>query len=132
MTMNRPNPVQWVRYAFGGRLPDRYREWVLYDATTRTWLARFTARVLVEAAPWLVAGVLILTLVTPLQLHNALLALIPAIAFILYFSITSADELCEARLVKHGYPPGTGKEVRQRRTGSSWGHPTLTNEANEP
>ncbi|HEX3648813.1 MAG TPA: DUF5313 family protein, partial [Pseudonocardiaceae bacterium] len=42
--MRRPNPVQWLWYAWGGRLPQRYREWVLHDVTTSTWLFRQMAR----------------------------------------------------------------------------------------
>jgi hypothetical protein len=121
MTMRRPNPLQWVGYAYGGRLPDRYREWVLHDITSRTWLLRFVSRIVVEALPWLAAVFVVLTLLTPLPAPAALGALILALLMSLYFTVTSADELCEARLVKHGYPPGTGKTVRRRRTGSSWG-----------
>jgi hypothetical protein len=121
MTMRRPNPVQWVRYAYGGRLPDRYRPWVLHDVTTRTWLLRFVARIVVEALPWIVAGFLLLTWLTPLPPAMVLGALGLGLLMSLYLSVTSADELSEARLVKHGYPPGTGKTIRRRNTGSSWG-----------
>jgi hypothetical protein len=118
MAMRRPNPVQWLRYAYGGRLPDRYRGWVLHDSTSRTWLLRFAAKIVVETLPWLIAGFLVLTLLTPLPITAVLGALILALLISLFFTVTSADELCEARLVKHGYPPGTGKAARRRRTGS--------------
>jgi undecaprenyl pyrophosphate phosphatase UppP len=121
MLMRRPNPVQWIRYTYGGRLPDRYRQWVLHDTTSRTWLLRFVVRIIVEALPWLVAGFLVLTLLTPLPVAAAVAAAGLALLMSLYFTVTSADELSEARLVKHGYPPGTGKATRRRRTGSSWG-----------
>ncbi len=115
MAIRRPNPVQWVRYTFGGRLPDRYREWVLHDTTSRNWLWRFVLRVLVEALPWLVAGYLLLTLFTPLPAGYVVGALALALALSLYFTVTSADELTEARLVKHGFRAGTGKERRRAR-----------------
>jgi len=41
MTPTRPNPWQWLRYAYGARLPDRYHDWVLRDATDDGWLWRF-------------------------------------------------------------------------------------------
>jgi hypothetical protein len=48
---------------------------------------------------------------------------LPALLFALlmsfYFTLTSADELTEVRLAKHGYPPGTGKAVRRRRSQAS-------------
>jgi hypothetical protein len=88
MVMRRPNPVQWVRYAYGGRLPDRYREWVLHDATSRTWLLRFALKIVVEALPWLVGGFLVLTLLTPLPMTAALAALILALVVSLYFTLT--------------------------------------------
>jgi hypothetical protein len=108
------------------RLPERYREWVLHDATTRTWLLRYIARILVKTLPWLVAGFLILIWLTPLPVGQAILAMSLALALSLYFTLTSADELTETRLVKHGYPPNTGKRIRKQRTGSTWGrwHPS--------
>ena len=112
--LQRPSPLQWVRYAFGGRLPDRYRDWVLHDTTSRNWLWRFAVRVAVEALPWLVIGFLVLTLLTPLPLGYVLVAMGLALVLSLYFTVTSADELTEARLVKHGFPAGTGKQLRHR------------------
>jgi hypothetical protein len=117
MAILRPNPAQWVRYTFGGRLPDRYREWVLHDTTSRGWLWRFAARVVVETMPWLVIGFLALALFTPLPLGYVLGALGLALALSLYFTLTSADELTEARLVKHGFRAGTGMEARRRARG---------------
>lgn len=114
MTLQRPNPLQWLRYSFGGRLPDRYREWVLHDTTSRTWLWRFVVRIAVEALPWLVVGYLTLTLFTPIPPGWVIASLALALAFSLYFTVTSADELTEARLVKHGFPAGTGKTRRRR------------------
>lgn len=119
--MRRPNPLRWVYYAYGGRLPDEYREWVLHDATTRTWLLRFAARIVVQALPWLVAGFLLLTLLTPVPVLPTVGALAIGLLLSLYFTVTSADELSEVRLTQHGFPPGTGKERRRSATGSTWG-----------
>lgn len=113
MAILRPNPLQWVRYAFGGRLPDRYRDWVLHDTTSRTWLWRFVLRVVVETLPLLIIGFVVLTLLTPVPVGLTFGALAIALVTSLYFTVTSADELTEARLVKHGFPPGTGKQTRR-------------------
>lgn len=113
MAMTKPGPVRWVRYAYGGRLPDRYREWVLHDATAPGWLWRYALRVMAQALPWLIVVVVVLTIFTPLPVGWALGAAAIALAVSLYFTLTSADELTEARLVKHGFPPGTGKQTRK-------------------
>jgi hypothetical protein len=113
--MQHPNPLQWVRYAFGGRLPDRYRDWVLHDTTSRTWMWRYAARVAVQTLPWLVVGFVVLSLFTPLPVGYVVGALALSLALSLYFTVTSADELTEVRLVKHGFPAGTGKRIRAGR-----------------
>jgi uncharacterized protein DUF5313 len=115
MASQRPNPLQWLRYAYGGRLPDRYREWVLYDATCGTWLLRFTARILAEVLPLLAVAFVLLTTLTPAPVWLALVALGLATLMTLYFTLTSSIELTEVRLVKHGFEPGTGQRERQRR-----------------
>jgi hypothetical protein len=113
--MDRPSAWQWMRYTFGGRLPDRYRDWVLYDATCRTWLLRYAVRVVVQALPWLIVGCTVLVVFTPVPVGLMLAAIGLALVTSLYFTLTSADELAEARLVKHGFEPGTGKTVRRER-----------------
>lgn len=112
--------MQWVRYAYGGRLPDRYRDWVLHTATDRGWLVRFALLVLAQTLPWLAVAFVVLTLFTPLPVGWAFGALAMALAGSLFFMLTSADELTEARLVKHGFPPGTGKNRRKERHVSQW------------
>ena len=51
MCTQRPGPLRWTWYAFGGKLPDRHREWVLNDVTCRTWWLRHIARSLVQLTP---------------------------------------------------------------------------------
>src|SRR5438128_1027032 len=53
--VRRPGPVRWLWYAVGGRLPSRYRTWVLHDLACRTWAVRHIARALVQVAPVAVA-----------------------------------------------------------------------------
>jgi hypothetical protein len=120
MDMMRPNAWQWVRYAYGGRLPDRYRAWVLHDTTDRGWLWRFALRVIVEALPWLVVAGIVLTVFTTVPVGWVLGALAIALGMSLFFTMTSAAELTEARLVKHGFRPGTGREARKSKDVSSW------------
>ncbi|MGK4597276.1 DUF5313 family protein [Amycolatopsis sp. w19] len=119
--MDRPGPIQWVQYVYGRRLPERYREWVLYDATSRTWLLRFALRICFEALPWLAIAFVLLVTLTPIPVPAVLGALMLSLFLGLFFTMTSADELAEVRLGKHGFPRGTGKAVRSARGGSgSW------------
>ena len=45
---NTPSAGQWLRYAFGGRLPERLHEWVRHDLTDADWRWREILRVLVQ------------------------------------------------------------------------------------
>ena len=103
----RPGPLRWLWYAVGGTLPDAYRHWVLWDLTSRTWVLRHFARVMVLFAPlWLL-------LVVPgsLSLRLSMIAL----AYItgLYFSLSFMEDAAERRLVKHGYPAGLNRRIRE-------------------
>ncbi|MFJ4099316.1 DUF5313 family protein [Amycolatopsis japonica] len=119
--MDRPGPIQWVQYVYGRRLPERYREWVLYDATSPTWLLRFALRICFEALPWLAIAFVLLVTLTPIPVPAVLGALMLSLFLGLFFTMTSADELAEVRLGKHGFPRGTGKAARSARGGSgSW------------
>lgn len=113
--MDRPSAWQWLRFTYGGRLPDRYRDWVLYDATCRTWLLRYAMRIVVQTLPWLVVVFVGLTVFTPVPVGLVFAAIGVSLLMSLYFTLTSADELAEVRLVKHGFEPGTGKTVRRER-----------------
>ncbi|MDR7300184.1 DUF5313 family protein [Haloactinomyces albus] len=103
----RPNPLQWVWYAYGGKLPDRYAEWVLHDVTCRTWVLRQLARALTQLAP---LCVVILLLPGPLwiRLMSVLLGLLVGV----FYSLSAMVETTEHRVIKHGHPPGIGRETR--------------------
>lgn len=107
MSANRPNPWQWLRYAYGGRLPDRHREWVLHDITCRTWVLRHVARALVQVSP----GLLLLLLPAPIWIN--VMCVIGGVFMALWYSLSAMVETCEHRLTKHGYPIGTGRRTRQ-------------------
>ena len=104
----RPNPMQWLAYAFGAGLPARNRDWVLYDVTTRTWALRHFARVTVQLAPVLLALYLLLPgepwVRAGAVLAGALLGFFYAAAY-LY-------EAAEHRAVKAGHPRGSAAATR--------------------
>lgn len=103
----RPNPVQWLWYALGGRLPDRYREWVLHDTTAKTWVWRHAARSTVLVGPLMLVWLL---LPGPILLRVGLVIMAGLVGY--FYSFAYMEEAAENRLAKHGYPRGTGKQVR--------------------
>lgn len=112
--VTRPNPVLWLYFQYGGRLPDRYRDWVLHDATCRTWLARMLLRTVVWLAPAFAALLVVLALVGgswAIALGSVLLGVLVS----LRFTLANAMESVDARLVRYGFPPGHASALRRRR-----------------
>lgn len=110
MRTARPGVALWLWHALGGRLPERYHEWVLHDATTGTWVLRHAARRAVALAPLLLVWLL---LPGSVWLRVALVLMATLVGFFYVFAYI--EESCERRLAKHGYPPGTGKRIRAQR-----------------
>lgn len=112
--MRRPNPLLWLYYQYGGRLPPRYRDWVLHDATSRTWLVRVLLRTIVWLAPIFATLLAILVAVGgswPIALGSILLGVLVA----LRFTVANAMESVDARLAKYGFPPGHASATRRAR-----------------
>ena len=109
--VQRPNPLQWVWYAFGGGLPRRLSPWVLADTTGRTWIWRHVARAVVQMLP-LVALCL---LVVPVPFAYRFAAATGGLFLGLMFSMAFMTETIEHRAAKAGYPPGTAGRVRAER-----------------
>lgn len=112
MTGRRPNPLLWLYYQYGGKLPNTYREWVLHDSTARTWLLRVVLRAFLRLAPFLAGVALLLRAVLngpwPLILGSLLLGVLVYLRFVL----TLAQDGTDSRLTRYGYPPGHGTAVR--------------------
>jgi len=110
----RPDPARWLWYSLGGGLPARYREWVLHDTTCRTWALRQVVRSLLVVSPLVV---LVLVFV-PGAFWIRGMSAAGGIIMGLVYSLGYLIETTEHRLVKAGYPAGTGERVReQRQTG---------------
>jgi len=109
-SVERPGPVRWLWYAVGGRLPARYREWVLHDLTGRTWGLRHFARALVQVAPFVVA----LLLLVPGPLTVRVAAVTAGLLLGLLYSGAYMYEIVEHRVAQAGYPVGTAQQVRDQ------------------
>jgi hypothetical protein len=114
MAVRRPNPLLWMYYCYGGRLPDRCRDWVLHDGTCRTWLVRVFVRGFVQVLP--VAVILLIAFLVfggswPLAVGAVVLGLLGMLRFVLTYSVESVN----SRLASYGFPPGYGTTMRKRR-----------------
>ena len=106
----RPDPLRWLWYSFGGGLPPRYREWVLHDVTTRSWALRQALRSLIMVAPLVVIVLVFVPGPFWIRAVSALGGIIMGLIFALGYLV----ETTEHRLVKAGYPVGTGERVREQ------------------
>jgi hypothetical protein len=114
VTVRRPNPLRWLYYQYGGRLPDRYRNWVVHDVTCRTWLLRVFVRGLVLVAP-----VVVLLFALLLWLGHSWLLAAGSVALGLLVnvrvSLSYSEESANSRLVRYGFPPGQATAIRAQR-----------------
>jgi hypothetical protein len=110
--MQPPGPWLWLRYALGAGLPAEYDEWVLHDTTCGSWLVRHFVRVLtVLVVPLVLIGMFI-----PAGTQiRVLTAVTVGLCQLLLFAIIGAD-MTERRLVRAGYPWGTGERTRAGRS----------------
>ncbi|MFM9378885.1 DUF5313 family protein [Gordonia sp. VNK21] len=95
---SRPNPVQWIAYAYGAKLPDSQRDWVANDLMGRGATPRHLLRTqfcfvpiyltlyFAFPGPWWIRALMVLL--------GACLALI--------FSISYMNQNRVRRLIKHG------------------------------
>jgi hypothetical protein len=111
-TAHRPTPLQWVRYALGGRLPRELSPWVLADTTEPGWVRRHLTRAVVQLLPVLVLCVAVVPVPLVYRLSAAAGGLLMGVVFSLAFMV----ETTEHRIAKAGYPPGTAARVRAERS----------------
>lgn len=105
--LNRPGPIRWLWYAVGGTLPAVYHGWVLYDLTCRTWVLRHFARVQVMFSAWWLA----LLVPGPWSLRISMVAM--GYLLSVYFSLAFLEDACERRLIRHGFPAGLNRTIRE-------------------
>ncbi|SEO99918.1 DUF5313 domain-containing protein [Amycolatopsis saalfeldensis] len=106
--MTRPGVLRWFWYAVGGRLPERYRDWILHDTTSKHWKARHVLRSSVGIAPLCLVWLL---LPGPIQLRLAIVLMAALVAY--FYSCAYMEESIDHRLSRNGFAPGTGKRIRK-------------------
>jgi hypothetical protein len=106
----RPGPVRWVLYAFGRPLTPEYREWVLHDVTSRTWVLRHLLRTTVQLLPF--AVLLYVLIPGPAWVRGC--SVMAGLLLGYFYSAAYMYETTEHRVVRAGYPRGTAAEIRGR------------------
>ncbi|MFC9999289.1 DUF5313 family protein [Nocardia sp. NPDC127526] len=95
----RPNPIQWLGYALGRRLPDSMTDWVRYDLTCKHSYMRHLIRGMVPFSPLFAA---FLCFPGELWLRGAMTLLAMILA---WFYCSAHMHLNRAhRLRQHGLP----------------------------
>lgn len=107
----RPNPLLWIWYAYWGPLPRRYAIWVLFDATSSSWVARYFARILVAAALPVAAIAIFLPAEPQIRASTAFVAGTCAVLF----TAPWINESTDRRLVQAGYDWDVGPALRAKR-----------------
>ncbi len=105
----RPDPLRWIWYGLGGRLPERYRGWILSDATRPRWMLRHAVRALVQLA---VPIMLVLLLPGPLEIR--LFTAACGLLIGLFFALAYSTETVEHRVRRAGFPAGLAEAIRAR------------------
>lgn len=108
--MTRPNPIQWLGYACGLRLPDSMREWVRRDLTGKYATPRHLVRGMVPFTPLFVVFLLF---PGPLWLRGAMVLL--ALLLALFYCAAFMPMNRAHRLAKHGLPADLENEDRRDR-----------------
>ncbi|MGY5309013.1 DUF5313 family protein [Nocardia gipuzkoensis] len=106
----RPDPLQWLGYAFGRRLPDSMREWVRDDLTGRFAAIRHISRGMVPFTPLFAAFLLF---PGELWLRGAMVLL--ALLLALFYTVAFMPMNRAHRLAKHGLPTDLENPRRARR-----------------
>lgn len=108
---SRPNVLQWIWYAYGGRLPRKLAPWVLHDTTARTWWLRHLARAVVQLLPLIV----VCLVAVPVSFGYRASAAAGGLLLALMFSVAYMTETTEHRVAKAGFEAGTAARVREER-----------------
>ncbi|HEY9392006.1 MAG TPA: DUF5313 family protein [Mycobacteriales bacterium] len=101
----RPGLWQWLRYAYGLRLPVELHDWVRHDLTDADWRLREITRVAVQCA--IPVGI-IMFLPGPwtIRLFTAVLL----VAGALFVVATYGEEMRDRRLHQHGIDVPSSRE----------------------
>ncbi len=96
--MSRPNPLQWIAYVYGAKLPDDKVDWVANDLMGPTALVRHLLRTQAAFVPIY----LVLYFAFPGEWWLRALMVLLGVGLALIFSVSYLDQNRVRRLQKHG------------------------------
>ncbi|MFC9789139.1 DUF5313 family protein [Rhodococcus sp. NPDC127528] len=99
MSATRPNPLQWIAYACGARLPESMNDWVVNDITGDHYVIRHLVRAQVPFVPLYVA---FMFFPGPLWLRGAMVLL--GLSLAVFYSVVYIHQNRARRLQKNGLP----------------------------
>lgn len=108
MGTTRPNPLQWIAYAFGAKLPESMNAWVRNDITGDHYLIRHLVRAQVPFVPLYAAFLLF---PGPLWLRGAMVLL--GVSLAVFYSIVYMHQNRARRLQKNGLPMDLDNDKRR-------------------
>ncbi|AOW93861.1 hypothetical protein BFN03_17600 [Rhodococcus sp. WMMA185] len=106
----RPNLGQYIRYTFGGTLPESMQDWVRNDLVGPGASVRYLTRFMLPGA---LALLLFLLIPGPVWVPLAMMALL--LIPLLYFAIALMNNYRRHRLLIHGLDPDLVNERATRR-----------------
>lgn len=106
----RPNPIQWIGYAFGRRLPDSMTDWVRNDLAGKHATTRHIVRGMIPFTPLFVVFLLF---PGELWLRGSMVLL--AVLLALFYTAAFMPMNRAHRLAKHGLPADLESPERTRR-----------------
>jgi hypothetical protein len=107
---SRPNALEYIRYCFGGRLPDSMQDWVRNDLAGEGAARRTIIRVTIPAL--LILGPLWL-IPTTLYVHASMT--LPILIPFVYFAHALNKVWRRHRLSQHGLDPDLVDELARKR-----------------
>lgn len=108
--MNEPNPIQYLGYCYGRRLPDSMREWVAHDLADHGAVRRHVIRM---AIPPLVVLAPLWLLPASLYVHLEMTA--PIYIWAVLMSVALNKVWRRHRLAQHGLDPNLVDVIKRKR-----------------
>lgn len=99
MSRTRPNPLQWIAYAYGAKLPETMNDWVRNDLTGDHYVIRHLVRAQVPFIPLYAA---FMFFPGPLWLRASMVLL--GVSLAVFYSVVYIHQNRARRLQKNGLP----------------------------
>jgi len=108
MGVTRPNPLQWIAYAFGAKLPETMNDWIREDITGDHYVVRHLLR---QQVPFIPLYVAFLLFPGPLWLRASMVLL--GVSLAVFYSVGYMHQNRARRLQKNGLPMDLDNDKRR-------------------